>query len=355
MSPRNITVNSQSARWQSCARALDDAALEVAVITAPEDITYLTGIWPLSSLEREAVVVLTKSQPVLLISSLRATPHLDDEWKVTPLSLLGIETYTKGTPHKRAGAQLTNLRVAEAKRWFDCEPVSFEAVAVLRRTKQQIEMKLLTQLRQDTLAIIEGVRAWLRPGVSEREVLIWIRDQAEAKGLTLAGEVEPIVAFGDHTAICHHMAGSLRLSTEMPVLLDLSLRSEGYHSDLTRSWWFGDKSPVQYRQDLRVVTQYFEEVLPALHEGAPLSQVASNYHARYLEIANQEPVHSLGHGVGLSIHELPHFHPKAQGNLLGDEVLAVEPGIYRPGKWGIRYEDMVRVKPEGAVVLESFD
>lgn len=206
------------------------------------------------------------------------------------------------------------------------------------------EPEEIDKLRQAAILGSEGydyARSLLKEGILEQEVameleIFWKR--CGAKGVAF----DPIIAFGPNSAIPHYRAGNNRLQKGQTVLIDIGVNLDQYHSDMTRVLFFGDPDP-KLVEIYEVVRRAQERALKRCHPGTLIGDLDKE--ARE-EIANagygEYFTHSLGHGVGLEIHETPFLRSKAVDQRLeAGMVITIEPGIYLPGFGGVRIEDTV--------------
>ncbi|MDR2302825.1 MAG: M24 family metallopeptidase, partial [Deltaproteobacteria bacterium] len=137
------------------------------------------------------------------------------------------------------------------------------------------------------------------------------------------------------------------------VVIDCGARYEGYAADITRTFFKGE--PEKWQRDIyRTVREAQLKAISAIKPGVPckdIDLVARSHIAQagYGDFFN----HSLGHGLGLAVHEAPNLGPHNQALLFEGAVVTVEPGIYLPGKGGVRLEQLIHVGPEGAQVLNK--
>ncbi|MBX5466062.1 MAG: Xaa-Pro peptidase family protein [Firmicutes bacterium] len=192
-----------------------------------------------------------------------------------------------------------------------------------------------------------GLKA-LRLGITEQEVA-----EAVRQGFLLAGADSPafiLVAFGPNTAEPHHQPDGTRLGPG-PVLLDIGCYHAGYASDMTRMAYWGEPTPA-FREAFATVEAAVEAGLSAVGPGKPCEAVdqAARSVIRAQGMAERF-VHRTGHGIGLEVHEAPDI---VEGNREEQAVgmaFSVEPGVYFPGAFGIRLEEVVLVHEGGGRVL----
>lgn len=193
-----------------------------------------------------------------------------------------------------------------------------------------------------------------KEGMTEIE----LQDLLENKCKELGAEgmsFETIVAFGANSAIPHHVTGNTRLEKNMPVLIDCGCVVNGYCSDYTRTAFFGEPSDkfLDVYESVRIANEKVENEVVADISLKAADAIARDYlfERGYGELFT----HSLGHGVGLEIHESPMLSPKSEGILPVGATFTVEPGVYINGEFGVRIEDTVLMTENGAERLFSDD
>jgi Xaa-Pro aminopeptidase len=258
----------------------------------------------------------------------------------------------------RAGFDDAHLSVKSHAGLVDKVPDGVELVPAaglverLRAVKDGGELAAIHAATEIADGAYERLRADGLAGRSEREVARWIARFLEDAG---ADEVSfpPIVAAGEHGALPHASPRDVEIPRGVLVVLDLGARLDGYCSDCTRTFATG---PLDERQ----VEAY--EAVRAAQAGA-LDEVRAGRVCTEVDAWARDAVksrlgvgfdHGLGHGVGLEVHEGPRLAPSAEGSLETGNVVTVEPGVYLPGEFGIRIEDLVVVTDEGRDVLTGF-
>ncbi|MEE4022949.1 aminopeptidase P family protein [Gordonia sp. PKS22-38] len=222
------------------------------------------------------------------------------------------------------------------------------AVQRLRMVKDAGEVELLRQacaIGDKALgAIIE--RGVIRPGATEREVARSLEWEMYALG---ADDIafETIVAAGANSAVPHHRPTGATLADGDFVKIDFGAVVGGYHSDMTRTYVLGRAADWQ-REIYDLVATAQAAGRAALRPGADLRGVDAAARSVIADAGHGEHyVHGLGHGVGLQIHEAPGIGALATGTLPCGAAVTVEPGVYLPGRGGVRIEDtLVVVGPE---------
>ncbi|HHY50380.1 MAG TPA: M24 family metallopeptidase [Alphaproteobacteria bacterium] len=225
-----------------------------------------------------------------------------------------------------------------------------ETVAALRQRKDDSEYDALKANARINDAAMRAAFAALRPGVTEREIADVVRRSYEAQG---AGVEFLSVCFGANGAFPHHHTGETRLGAGDAVLIDIGSRSRGYPSDMTRVASVGEPS-AEFAAIHAVVERAVAAGIAAARPGARAKDIdraardviaAAGYGDRFL--------HRTGHGVGIDIHEPPYITATSETVIEAGMVFSIEPGIYLPGKFGIRLEEVVIIRPTGAEVLSE--
>jgi Xaa-Pro aminopeptidase len=190
----------------------------------------------------------------------------------------------------------------------------------------------------------------LRPGVKESEVAAEMEYAARQAG---AEEMSfpTIVASGARSALPHGRASNQPIRSGGFVVCDFGVILRGYCSDQTRSVWVGPV-PDEARRAYEAVREAQQAALDAVRPGIALGEVdAAARKALRKAGLGRYFAHSTGHGVGLEVHEAPRVAAGQRELLEPGMVITVEPGVYFPGKWGVRIEDMVAVTSGGCEVL----
>lgn len=217
-------------------------------------------------------------------------------------------------------------------------------VEALREVKDAGEVALLRLACEAADAALADLvaRGGLRPGRTEREV------SRELESLMLdhgadAISFETIVAAGPNSAIPHHRPTDAVLAEGDFVKIDFGALVAGYHSDMTRTFVLGKAADWQL-EIYQLVAEAQRAGREALKPGANLREVDGAARRLIADAGYGEQFgHGLGHGVGLQIHEAPGIGATSAGTLLAGSVVTVEPGVYLPGRGGVRIEDTLVV------------
>jgi Xaa-Pro aminopeptidase len=225
-----------------------------------------------------------------------------------------------------------------------------DVIEHLRWSKDADEIALIGRAQAITDDAFERILAKLNEGITERELALELEftmRQSGAEGLSF----DSIVAFGENAAEPHHHPGDRALRAGDVVKLDFGALFEGYHADMTRTVAFGEP-PAELREIHDVVWRAQQAGFEAVRAGIA-GHEADSASRDVIESAGhgERFGHSLGHGVGLEIHEGPTLRRNGEDVLPVGAVVTVEPGVYVPGVGGVRIEDMVEVTEGGCRVI----
>jgi Xaa-Pro aminopeptidase len=219
-------------------------------------------------------------------------------------------------------------------------------VAQVRRIKDKRELVLIQKaIRVAEQAMME-VRPALKPGLRERQVAMMLYNAMVTYGAE-GPSFPTIAASGPGASRPHYETSDKKIKAGEAVLIDWGAKVNGYVSDLTRVLFMG-----------RIVTHVgraYETLITARNRA--IAAIKSGADACNTDLAARGAIeeagykgrftHSLGHGIGLEIHEGPHIGPRSKDKLMPGMVFTIEPGIYVPGKWGLRLEDDFAVNTHG--------
>ena len=223
----------------------------------------------------------------------------------------------------------------------------------LRLIKDAHEIRLMKKAAELGYKAYQYIRKKLKPGVTEIELAKLLEIYCLKEGAT-GMSFEPIIAFGKNSALPHYHPGKTKLKANDIVLFDLGVMLNGYASDMTRVDFVGKVDP-KLREIFEVNKAAQRMALAKCRPGVKLKEldIAAR---RVMKSAGYEEyyVHGLGHGIGLEVHEFPGIKVKGiDRNVVLEPgmVITIEPGIYLPGKGGVRYEDTIVITKDGYVNL----
>ncbi|MDR1464483.1 MAG: Xaa-Pro peptidase family protein [Oscillospiraceae bacterium] len=264
-------------------------------------------------------------------------PALLREWGISVLLL-------------EAGS-VTLAEAAQYRKWLpdvtlETGPALDQAIEALRVRKRDWEVARIRQAQRIAEAALTEVRPLLQPGRTEREIALAL-DYAMLRGGADALSFETIAVGGENSAKPHGVPGGRALRDGDFLTLDFGAVVDGYHSDMTRTIAIGTPSE-EMRRVYKIVLAAQEAALAALRPGLPCREADAA--AREIIAAagyGDSFRHGLGHGVGVEIHEAPTLSARSEGILAPGHVVTIEPGIYLPGRFGVRVEDMALITESG--------
>lgn len=220
----------------------------------------------------------------------------------------------------------------------DCMPALREAMKV----KSAFELDCIARACDMAEEGLLHTLPRIKEGMTERELAAVLEYEMRMQGAD-GTSFETIVAFGKGSSVPHHETGDAKLKFGDVVLIDFGCKTQGYCSDCTRTFLFGDDGRHEaFKKTYAAVLEAHERVKETLVSG--MTGREADAIARDLFAAkglDQYFTHSLGHGIGLQIHEYPVLAPRGEEVLTDGMVFSDEPGLYFAGEYGIRIEDSI--------------
>jgi len=342
-------------------RKITRAGLSGLVVTHLPDVRYLSGFTGSS-----AALAVT-SRAARLFTDGRYTAQAAEEVKAAKVEIVSGAPAVSAVQWLAAQPGMTTsgydpawTTVAELARWKAALPARLRRsflvalpaslVEQLRRAKDEDEIAIMIEAALVGCRLFEHILGFIRPGLREIEVAAELEYQARLMGAE-AMSFETIVASGARSALPHGRATTAPLPRRGFLTLDFGVILKGYCSDMTRTVHLG--KPGKYeRNTYNSVLEAQQAGVAAVNSGVTCAEVDEAARAVLRRDGLAEAFsHSTGHGVGLEIHEQPRIGSGQSTRLLPGMVVTIEPGVYLPGKFGIRIEDMVAVTPTGGQVL----
>jgi len=223
-----------------------------------------------------------------------------------------------------------------------------DIIESIRINKDNSEIAAIRAAVRIAAQALEQTLDYIKPGVSESELAGRLDFEIRKSGAT--NSFETIVAFGPNASRPHHQPSKRKLKKTDTVLIDFGARYKGYCCDITRSFAVGKPTRL-FERAYEAVEQAQAAAIKRIKAGAEIQEVDAA--ARNVIRKYDLPVygHGTGHGLGLEIHESPFLKADGKGSLKAGEVLTIEPGVYLPGKLGVRIEDDVLVTETGCEIL----
>ena len=296
----------------------------------------------------------TKRKPLQksIAPRLRLSPVLQPSPQCNGLQRNPAQSFPVSIPSHTTVAEVSRLRAelpSKLRRSFLTE-ISSPLVEPLRLVKDEDELALMSEAALIGCDLFDHILTVIRPGIPEIEIAAELEHQARLRGAE-GMSFETIVASGQRSALPHGKASTATLPRRGFVTLDFGIIREGYCSDMTRTVCLG-KPKSEERNAYEAVLEAQQSGVSAVGAGVSCGEVdeAARSILRKAGMADAFS-HSTGHGVGLEIHESPRVAAGQKTRLQAGMVVTIEPGVYWPGKFGIRIEDMVAVTKTGGQVL----
>ena len=347
-------------RLSAVAESITAAHLDGLLVTGAANVRYLSGFSGSSAL------LFVTPHETLLITDFRYQTQAAEEAGsfarivIEPQSLwTGLWQNLATVSHIQVvGFESAHLvhrdfqRLLEAGARYQWRP-TIDLVESLRERKDENELAMIREAVSAAERALSITLPQLHAGLAELEIA-GILEAALRKSGSDGFPFPSIVASGPNAALPHARPTSRRVAAGDLLLLDFGARVGGYCSDITRTFVVGRASAEQ-REVYGVVRDANERATRAVRPGMS-GRDADGVARGYIQDRGFGDLfgHSLGHGIGLEVHEAPRLAKTAEGPLVEGAVVTVEPGIYRPGWGGVRIEDDVHLGAGGTQVLTSF-
>jgi len=340
-------------------KAIEAEKLDALLVSSVPNVSYLSGFTGDDSLAlispgRQHIVTDFRyaEQVEQQCPGWQLVVRKDDLWSA-------VSSEIEGNGVGRLGFESVHLshrnhgRLAAAVEGVELVPLT-GTVEKLREIKDAEEVEKIQAAVRCQEAAFNEVKAWLEPGVTEKEVAREIDDRMRRHGAERFA-FETVVAAGERASLPHAQATERVVAKEDTLLIDWGARRFFYNSDLTRVLCLGSVNS-KFERIYETVRHAQERALAVIRPGVRFSEVDEAARGYIRERGYGERFgHALGHGVGLEVHESPLVREKNEERLVPGMVFTVEPGIYIPGWGGVRIEDMVLVTARGVQVLSTCD
>jgi Xaa-Pro aminopeptidase len=342
-------------------RKLRRAGLSGLVVTHLPDIRYLSGFTGSSAafaVTGRAARLFTDSRytsqaaeevSAAKVEIVSGTPAVNAvQWLAAQpgVTMAGFD------PAKTTVADLSRLKAAlpSALRRSFLASLPASLVEQLRLEKDENEIAIMAEAAMVGCRLFDHILEFIKPGLREIEVAAELEYQARLLGAE-AMSFETIVASGARSALPHGRATAATLPRKGFLTMDFGVILKGYCSDMTRTVYLGRPGKGE-RATYNSVLEAQQAGVAAVSAGVTCAEVDEAARAVLRRDGLAEAFsHSTGHGVGLEIHEQPRVGAGQTTRLKAGMVITIEPGVYLPGKFGMRIEDMVAVTPNGGHVL----
>lgn len=318
--------------------------LDGMIVSNPVNVRYLTG------LSEEGILIIAPKENIFVtdsryIESVNKNLTLDDEivaYDVKNLNKYDYEAIFMLS--ENVGFEEKYVTYEQYKKLLQLYQVNFVETEGLienqRIVKESEEIEIIRKACEITDNAFEYIIKNIKKGMTEKEVAFEIE-----KFMILNGAdglaFDTIVAFGENTSMPHAVPTDRKIQSGDIIQFDMGAKYKGYASDLSRVV-FVDEIKEEYKEIYDFVLGEQKRLSSSLKEGSNIKTIIKDRETEY-KLKNYSIMHAFGHGVGLNIHELPAINSKQDNYLKANSVIAIEPGVYFPGKFGIRIEDTFKV------------
>ncbi len=334
--------------------------LDAVLITTVPNIIYITDYNGFSPIEREAYLLVTNANAFLIVSPLHfeetkieaKNVKVLERTRETPFSEI-IKDLIKKCDIKICGFESESITFSEykfiSKLFPKFKPVGLSKIRLIKTPKEIESIKKACLLGDKAYShILKN----LRIGMTEKEVSLELEWFIRKAGHDIS--FPPVVAFEEYAAVPHHNSGNTKLKNNNLVLLDFGAKVENYCSDMTRVFFFGkttaDRKKV-YETVVDSQNRAIEYIEKKLSKNEKVISTIVDSTARDFNVnKGYPPFNHSSHGIGLEVHENPHISSSKEP-LVNGMVFSIEPGIYLPGKFGVRIEDLFAIQNNKLIPL----
>ncbi|MER7897068.1 aminopeptidase P family protein [Streptomyces sp. NPDC096046] len=359
----SFTADDYRARMERAARTAAEAGLAGLLVAPGPDLVWLTGYTPPAVTERLTLLVLAAGQdPVLVVPALEAP----DARRAAGAAALTLRHWTDGKDPYAATAALLDskgrfgisdnawalhlLALQQALPGSSYASLT-EALPMLRAVKDTAELDLMAAAGAAADATFEEIRNLPFAGRRESEVAADLDRLLRRHGHEQVDFT--IVASGPNGANPHHEAGDRVITRGDMVVLDFGGLRDGYGSDTSRTVHVGEPADEERRVHA-LVREAQEAGFRAVRPGAACQDVDRAARAVITDAGYGEYfIHRTGHGIGVTTHEPPYMIEGEERPLVPGMCFSLEPGVYLPGRFGVRIEDIVTVTEDGGRRLNT--
>lgn len=337
---------------------------DAAFISAVPSITYLTQFYGFDNEDRNAFLLITQTSQYIFTHGIykeAVKRHIKeftliDITREKPMSS-SLQNVIQTHSIKRLGFEAADLSFLEYQAL--AKKIGKKVLYPADTITQEIRIK---KSPEEVAAIAKastlGDKAFsflltqIKEGVTEKEVALAYEIFVKKQGATLS--FDTVVAFGSNSAFPHHTPSDKKLTKQSFVMLDFGVKNAQYCSDMTRTVFFG-KADEKQKNLYQTVLDAQQKALEYIRSAKTISAKKADAIARNYIIKQGYPTipHSLGHGIGILIHERPRLSPHSKDILSKGMVFSVEPGIYISDYAGVRIEDLVALTENGIKMLTN--
>lgn len=328
---------------------------QAILFSSPSDIFYLANFKTLVEQERESFLLVCKNNSFLIHPSFSPLPEDND------LLMLSGSHYSQINNHLEKiikQNKITQL-VIDPRSLFQIEYQQLEKLNIelisdlsnptenLRKIKDQYEIMQIEKSCRLATKTLSRVKKYLQIGITEKQLSSILEKEMNQLGSEKIA-FPTIVAFGANTALPHHQPTNKKLINNTPILIDYGAKVNGYCSDMTRTFWFGNQKNPLFSQIEKTVKNAYKNAVENIKQNFHQPTQIKNIDQAAREIIEKNGfganfIHTTGHGLGIDIHEQPSINWQNPTLLKPNMIITIEPGIYLQNKFGFRYENTILI------------
>ena len=330
--------------------------LQGIIISNPTNIKYLTNI------DAEGTLIITPKENIYItdgryIEHVHSILTLFDEIIVYDINDVSKDDYENFFMFcENVGFEEHYISYATYKEYIRKYKINnfVETEYIIekqRMIKDQEELSNIIKACNITDECYKYIINYIKPGMTEKQIAKEIDDYYSER--TEGTSFDTIVASGENTSKPHAVPTDRKIQEKDIITIDMGCKVNGYCSDMTRTFFIGEPTE-EMKTVYNLVLNNQKFALEQYKDGASTRQITKMVENDF-KLYGYDLIHSLGHGVGLEIHESPYIGYRSDCMLRENMVVTDEPGIYIPGKFGIRIEDTVQITKFGCTSLTNSD
>ncbi len=328
--------------------------LQGLIISNPINIKYLTNI------EAEGTLLLTRKENIYITDSryiehVHSTLTLFDEIIVYDIQDISKDDYENFFMFcENVGFEENYVTYAQYKEYIRKYKIhnfveTENIIEKQRMIKDDEEISNIKKACEITDNCFSYILTYIKPGMTEKQIANEIEDYYKQRtdGLSF----ETIVASGENSSKPHAIPTDRKIQDVDIITIDMGCKVNGYCSDMTRTFFVG-KVPEEMKTIYDRVLENQNKVIEEMKDGANTRLLTKMVESDF-QLNGYDLIHALGHGVGMEIHESPYINRRSDMILKENMVVTDEPGIYIPGKFGVRIEDTIQITKFGCIKLTN--
>ena len=335
---------------------LSSLDMQGMIITNPVNIKYLTGI------DAEGVLLITRKENIYItdgryIEQIQNTISIFDEIVIMNVKDINKDDYENFFLFcENVGFEEDNISYAKYKEYIRKYKINafIETEGMIekqRMIKDEEEIQSITKACNITDECFKYILGYIKPYMTEKQIAYEIEEYFKRRTDGLA--FDTIVLSGENTSKPHGTPSDRKIQKQDIITIDMGCKVDGYCSDMTRTFFIGPATEEQ-KTVYELVLKNQNQLAESYKDGASTRQLIKQIESDF-KINGYDLIHSIGHGIGLEIHESPYIINKTDFTLKENMIISNEPGIYVPGKFGIRIEDTTQITKFGCINLTNSD